>query len=87
MLENGSRMLAWQLTYMKRAFESQRKHYNLPLLPHKKTCKVSESKIIYLHNMHFQKHHWIQMVNNGAGQPEIVTDCISHISSEEEHEK
>lgn len=37
--------------------------------------------------MHFQKHHWIQMVNKGAGQPETVTGCLSHISSEEEHEK
>lgn len=37
--------------------------------------------------MYFQKHHWIQMVNNGTGQPKIVTGCIFHISSEEEKEK
>lgn len=37
--------------------------------------------------MYFQKHHWIQMVNNGAGWPKIGTGCIFHVSSEEEKEK
>lgn len=46
-----------------------------------------EGKIIYLGNMYFQKHHYIEMVNNQAGQPKTVTDYLFHIALEKEQDK